>query len=324
MIVRRVLCGLGLGFLVACSSATAPVGSTLSAGPLCGFKGAPPQTYQHVIWILQENQSEKEVVGSPDAAYVNETLLPQCGLATNFHNVSHPSLPNYLALTSGTVTGAAGSSNCQPAACPQPQVSLFEQVQLSGREWRQFAQSMDAPCSTKKTSRYEPEHAVPVYYTRLANRCRQWDLPLGTVSAGALRSDIDRGVLPAFMFISPDGDHEKGREGSEWLREWIAVLVSTPAYSSGDTAIFVTWDEGSGSDQQNGERCSDSQHAKTDAYPSCSVATIVISPYTRPGARSSTYFTHYSLLRTTEELLGLTEYLGSASTSASMRRDFNL
>ncbi len=115
MIVGRVLFGLGLMFLAACRSATPPVASTPSAGPLCGFKNAPPQTYKHVIWILQENQPENEVVGSPDAAYVNETLLRQRGLATNVHNVSHPSLPNYLALTSGTVTGAAGYSNCQPA-----------------------------------------------------------------------------------------------------------------------------------------------------------------------------------------------------------------
>ncbi len=324
MIVSRALLGLGLMFLVACRSATPPLASTPPAGPLCGFKDAPPQTYQHVIWILQENQSAKEVVGSRDARYVNETLLAECGLATNFHNVSHPSLPNYLALTSGTVTGDARHSNCQPARCPQPQVSLFEQVQASGREWRQFAQSMDAPCSAKKTWQYEPEHAVPVYYPGLANRCKQWDIPLGAISEGALRSDIARGVLPAFVFITPDGNHEKGRGGSEWLSQWLSLLVATPAYRSGDTAIFVTWDEGTGRDRRNGETCSDSRHANTAAYPSCWVATIVISASTRPKTRSATYFTHYSLLRTTEELLGLPEHLGSAGTSASMRADFNL
>jgi len=319
----RGLLGLGLMFLVACRSVTPPVASTPPAVSLCGFKDAPPQTYKHVIWLLQENQSANEVVGSDDAPHVNG-MLAQCGLASNFHNVSHPSLPNYLAMTSGTVTGEASHSNCPPAKCPQTQVSLFEQVQASGREWRQFAQSMDAPCSARKTEQYEPEHAVPVYYTRLGNRCKQWDLPLGTVSAGALRSGIDRGVLPAFMFITPDRGHESGREGSEWLNEWISLLVATPAYRSGDTAIFVTWDEGTGNDSQKGESCSDSRHADTRAYPSCWVTTIVTSPYTRPGTKSSTYFTHYSLLKTTEELLGLPEQLGNARTAASMRRDFNL
>lgn len=309
--------------LVACRSATPPVAS-IPPMPLCGFKDSAPQTYKHVIWILQENQSEVDVVGSRDAPFINQTLLGGCGLAINFHNVSHPSLPNYLGLTSGMTSGDASHSDCQPVRCPQPQVSLFEQVEVSGREWRQFAQSMDAPCSARKTKQYEPEHAVPVYYTRLTNRCKQWDLPLGSVSSGALRFDIDRGVLPAFTFVTPDGDHESGRAGSQWLSEWISLLVATPAYRSGDTAIFVTWDEGSGHDNREGERCSDTEHANTGAYPSCWVTTIVISPSTRPGSKSSTYFNHYSLLRTTDELLGLHEYLGNASMAASMRKDFNL
>ena len=53
------------------------------------------------------------------------------------------------------------------------------------------------------------------------------------------------------------------------------------------------------------------------------VYCAVISPFTTPGTRSSTNFNHYSLLRTTEEILGV-PLLGSASGAASMRAAFGL
>ena len=39
---------------------------------------------------------------------------------------------------------------------------------------------------------------------------------------------------------------------------------------------------------------------------------------------SGARFDHYSLLRTTEELLGIPEYLGQAAHARSMRKAFNL
>ncbi len=294
------------------------------ASSLCGFRDSPPATYQHVIWLIQENKSAKQIIGSKDYPYLNQTLIRQCGLATNYHSISHPSLPNYLALTSGTTTGKADRSNCQPKDCPQPQGNLFAQVERSGRQWRQYAQAAADNCDSGKTEAYEPEHAVPVYYTTIAARCKEWDVPLGSPDAGALRSDLDRGFLPAFAFISPDGDHETGRAGDQWLNDWISRISATADYRSGNTAIFVTWDEGAGDDENNGETCADSDHADTSKYQSCWVPLVVISPSTKPGTSSSTYLTHYSLLASTEDLLGLTPRLGDAGAAPSLRTDFGL
>ncbi len=66
--------------------------------------------------------------------------------------------------------------------------------------------------------------------------------------------------------------------------------------------LIVTWDE----DDSN------------------QVATIVVSPYTTPGTKSGTAFTHYSLLRATEELLGISTFLGNAASARSMRSAFGL
>jgi len=325
--------------LVACSSSSAPPipgspstgsprsGSSPAAaaeGTLCGFRDSPPPTYQHVIWLIQENKSAKQIVGSKDLPYLNQTLIRQCGLAKNYHSISHPSLPNYLALTSGTTSGKADHSNCQPKECPQPQDNIFAQVERSGRQWRQYAQAAAKNCDNGKSEAYEPEHAVPVYYTTIAARCKEWDVPLGTPDAGVFHSDLDSGFLPTFAFISPDGDHEAGRSGDQWLNDWISRITATSDYRSGNTAIFVTWDEGSGSDESNGETCADSKHADTATYESCWVPLVVISPSTKPGTASATFLTHYSLLATTEDLLGLTPHLGDAASAPSLRTDFGL
>jgi hypothetical protein len=49
----------------------------------------------------------------------------------------------------------------------------------------------------------------------------------------------------------------------------------------------------------------------------------VISPSTTPGTQSAMLFNHYSLLRTTEQLLGL-PLLGQASGAGSMVSAFGL
>src|SRR5439155_24374133 len=59
------------------------------AGPTCGTQATPPATYAHVVWIWMENHSYDAIVGSSDAPYENQ-LIADCGLATNYHNVSHP------------------------------------------------------------------------------------------------------------------------------------------------------------------------------------------------------------------------------------------
>jgi phosphatidylinositol-3-phosphatase len=54
------------------------------------------------------------------------------------------------------------------------------------------------------------------------------------------------------------------------------------------------------------------------------VPIIVVAPSTPAGRRSNALFNHYSLLRTTEEMLGITDYLGGARNAHSMRVPFNL
>jgi len=106
-------------------------------------------------------------------------------------------------------------------------------------------------------------------------------------------------------------------QGDSWLARNLPAILNSRQYRAGTTAVFVTWDEGSGGYPV--EDCDDS--TTTDA--SCRVATIVISPSTPAGTTSGAFFSHYSLLATTEQLLGLPK-LGQASSSSTMTAAFHL
>ena len=312
---------------------------------LCGaMDGTHPATLTHVMFIVFENKSYNTIVGSKTAPYMTKTLLPGCGLAANYHNYSHPSASNYMALTLGTVQGKATSADCQPSGCPQPQDSIFAQLGNSALSWREYAEAMPSNCYKKNYDNttyvnadgstgeyYYVRHAPPAYYTSapVPQECSTWDVPLGTSSSGnflnALSPTSDG--LPAFSFVTPGGCDDMHdcpvKVGDDWLKEWIPIIQQSAAYQSGQLAVFITSDEGTGSDKTNGETCWDTAHSDSAAYPSCHVATIVISPYTTPGTVSADYFNHLSLLGTAEDLLGLPR-LPTTQGYTGLESDFGL
>jgi phosphatidylinositol-3-phosphatase len=333
-LVAVTLCVL----LAGCSDSSAPAaGGATGAGPttgttppaasaaprghgrICGWAANPPATWAHVVWIWMENHDYRHVVGSPEAPYENQTLMAGCGLATNYHNVTHPSLPNYLAATSGA---PQVHGDCLPSACATAAPSLFAQLRDAGKRWRAYQESMPANCLADDSGAYAARHNPPVYYTSIAADCARWDVPMGSTSSGNLSGDLRAGGLPEFSFITPNlcndtHDCPVGT-GDRWLATWVPEILASPAYQAGRTVVLVTWDEG---DSGGTSDC-----ATDTSAPGCHVATIVISPTTRPGTRSDRLFNHYSLLSTTERLLGLPATLGAAAeqSTADMRSAFNL
>ena len=146
-------------------------------------------------------------------------------------------------------------------------------------------------------------------------------MPLGSSSSGNLHDDLTNNTLPSFSFIVPTNPTTRlldGRTGDNWLGTWVPLITSSTAYQSGNTALFIVWDEGNGGTK--GEDCTASP-----SDPSCLVAALIVNPYTPPGTLSSTPYSHYSLLRTTEDLLGLAHLAHAADTSThSFRPDFHL
>ena len=314
---RDVLIAIAAALVTAScgSGATGTGGATVAPrahDALCNFVGQPPVTYRHVIWIWFENTDEQDVVSASNAGTYSSNLIDRCGLAVNYHNITHPSLPNYIAATSGTVQGEATANDCAPDRCPQSQPSIFDQVHAAGQQWREYVQSPEPPCG----------HGTATYYPSLGAQCATSVVALGSPTAGALHDDLAGATAPAFAFILPDVSHDIGPPADQFLNDWVTAITSSPSYTNGTTAVLITWDEG-GTDRTPGERCDDSAHANETAYPGCQVALMAVGPavgQTRTGA----YFTHYSLLRTTEEMLGISTYLDNAAKARSMRSALHL
>ena len=279
--------------------------STPTPNMPCGVSpsGSAPAKYQHVIWILMENESSTSVIGSPSAPYINK-LAGQCGLATNYSAISHPSLPNYIALTSGSLQGISDDAN--PSAHPLNVPSIFSQL---GGDWRGLDESMKTTCEQTNDGLYAVRHNPAAYYTNIRTDCMHKDIPLTTTS------NLDADLSAKFTFITPDvcddmhndctgtGNPGKLMTGDKYLSGLIPQIINSTEYQSGTTAIFLTFDEGEDS----------TNHVVTEA----------IAPTVKPGTQSGAQFSHYSLLRTTEQMLGLPA-LGQAATAASMRGAFGL
>jgi phospholipase C len=255
-----------------------------------------------------ENKPYNGIIGSSAAPFENQ-LAAACGLATNYHAVTHPSLPNYIAATSGGTQGVADDE--PPSAHPLDVPSIFSQVKAVGKTWRSYQESAPGNCSLTSSGRYAVKHDPAAYYTGIRSDCAVWDVPMGTTASGNFLSDLTNGTLPAFSFVTPDLCNDTHdcpvATGDAWLESWFAKILSSPAYLTGRTVIFLTWDE-------------------DDDSASNHIPLIVVSPSTPAGTRSGTAFDHYSLLKTTEQLLGITTFLGHAGDpgTSSMISAFKL
>jgi phosphatidylinositol-3-phosphatase len=283
---------------------------TLSPAP-CGTLSQSSVNYTHVVWIWMENRSEEEIIGSGEAPYIN-SLASACGLASNYHNVSHPSLPNYIAATSGLALASLApfDSDCNPKRkCTTAAASIFGQV----ASWRAYEESMPKNCDRRNKREYAVRHDPPPYFTTLGG-CAANDVPYTQ-----LATDLSQGTLPAFSFITPnliDDMHDGSiAQGDSWLSANLPAILASSAYRAGNVAVFVTWDEGEGG--------SSNDCAVNSTDVGCHVATIVVSPSTAAATNSSALFNHYSLLRSTEQLLGVAP-LGEAASAPSMLAAFNL
>ena len=246
-----------------------PAGSTLAVRP-----------FSHVFLIVLENKSEQDIIGSPNAPYLN-SLIEQYGLANDYQGVAHPSQPNYLAVFSGS-THEVFDDDVHDVSAP----SIADQLEAAGRTWRVFAENLPAePCFTGASATDGPDG--PGLYVRKHNPA---------VSFVSISGSPDRcaNVQPLaafdpaaadFQFIVPNMCHTMHdcpvADGDGWLRDFVPSILGSSAWKD-DGVLFVTFDEGADKSRQN------------------ELPTLVIAPDAAPGFRSGVAHNHYSLLRTIE------------------------
>jgi phospholipase C len=250
-----------------------------------------------------ENHTFDQVIGNRDAPY-ETALAAQCGTAGDYAIVGSPSLPNYIGGTSGDIHGI--HDDAPPSSHPIDADNLFRQVRAAGATEKSYQESMPANCVLETQGMYAVKHNPAAYYVGGDDRraCMANNVPLGSVENGQLRRDLDANTLPTFSFITPNlcnDTHDCGvPSGDQWLQQWVPVILASNTYRAGGTAVFVVWDEPT------------------------PMPFIVISPTTPPGTKVPDRIDHYALLRTTETMLGIPNYLGRAATAPDLRPAFGL
>ena len=314
---------------------TCPTGFTCGSAngiPVCRAASGVP-LFSHVYVVMMENTTLATLQSAMSGGTAPNLKAMAASYATgsDYHGVTHPSLPNYIALTSGGTQnvvcdcsaqpglGTCNSSSlaCEgeialgfPCSCPNSATNLADQLETAGKTWMAFGEDMGTPCNLTDSGNYAQRHVPFLYYDDIQTtaRCAAHVVDFSNFS---LTSPA------AFNFIAPnliDDMHNPDPvtsaatvnipNGDKWVGPQVAAITASAAYQSGGLLV-VLWDEDDGSGGLLGD---------TDDP----IGIFVMSPYARSGGYvSSVMGNHYSLLATIEDGLGLPR-LGSAAAATPL------
>jgi phosphatidylinositol-3-phosphatase len=249
----------------------------------------------HVVVVVMENAESTDVIKNPAAPYTNSEIGAY-GLASQSYAIAHPSLPNYLALTSGSTDGV--KSDCTD--CHVRARNIVDQLETAGISWKAYLEDAPSPCFRgAEFAGYAKKHNPFIYYDDIASspgRCRR------LVGFGQLAADLRDGRLPTFAWITPnlcdDGHDCPVSVADRFLARTLPALVRELGPHG---FLVLTWDEGS----SDASCCGGSARGGH-------IATIVVGPDVRRGARESAPVDHYGVLGTIEQALRLPPLAGAA------------
>jgi hypothetical protein len=221
------------------------------------------------------------------------------GLATNYKDTGHPSLPNYLHMVSGDnqYPGGIDLSPTAPPYFPSTAHNLGTQLEAASVPWRSYQESMGTPCRLSASGSYAPKHDGFLYFT---------DQQSGANSLCA-NTNVDYSMLDAdlasntyrYMWITPnltDDGHDPGNDPvtalkntDTWMSNQVPKILASDGYKAGGV-LFITWDEAEGRNGDDPDR----------------IPMIIMSPRIKAaGMTSALAYTHSSYLATIEDMLSL-------------------
>jgi phospholipase C len=311
-----------------------------------------PGQMPHVFIIMMENTGLGQFLHSHNAGYMHR-LASTYGFADDYFGVTHSSLPNYLAATSGSTWGSNNDDTAQRHLLNH--TNIVDQFEAAGISWKAYMQGLPYPGfkgnaadftakpHSADNALYLLKHDPFMMYPDVANNPAR---AKNVVPLDQLATDLKSGDVAQFSWITPNicndmhgmsgpacpypssgvgPNAQQFRMADSFLKYWISRIMASSAWT-GDSTIFVTWDEGSYSNvspygPQSDAGCCDSPILPNPPVDPATVSggdlvggklfgggrvpMIVIA---REGARhftNSTPYNHYSLLATVEKNFGL-------------------
>jgi phosphatidylinositol-3-phosphatase len=255
-----------------------------------------------VFLIVMENHNWSQIKGSTSAPYINGTLLPMGAHAERYMPRGvHPSEPNYIWLEAGDSLGIVNDD--APAFNDRTtHAHLTSFLDEAGVTWKSYQEGIDGTsCPRTATGPYDPKHDPMVFFDDVIAECATHVRPYPE-----LAGDLAAGTVADYNFITPalcDDMHDgctSGnlvKNGDDWLAAQLPKIMASDAYTKGG-AIFVTWDEGGGSEDP--------------------IGMIVLSPFAKKGYASTVEYSHSSTLRTMQDIFAVRPYLRDAANATAL------
>jgi phospholipase C len=282
------------------TSTPVPATTTPPANAANPCTGAPaPAQWKHIVVLMFENRYYNEVIGP--APYIT-SLANQCATAPKWNDADYHvdgsrdghyvSKPNYATLTNGLSPSVHGLTSDAYSTTTGVD-NIYNQLNLAGLSFKDYYESGPGGCSVRFSGDY---HDPIRYYTNVANVCDDHDVPLST-----FMDDVNSGTLPAFSVLLPTNKHNMHSNsvasGDQYAQSILDPLLNSQAYANGDLAVFFLWDEDT------------------------PIPNIILAPSILPGTKMSVEtgnpLSHFSALRTWEEMLGL-PLLGDTGSAPSL------
>jgi phosphatidylinositol-3-phosphatase len=263
----------------------------------------------HVVVVLEENQSYPAVIGSPSMPYLN-SLASQNALATQYYANAHPSIGNYFMLTAGQLVTNNDSLNTTVNVD-----NIVRHLLAAGKTWKSYAESLPSVGYIGGDRYPYARHHNPLsYFSDVVNSSVQ---RLNLVPFTQFDADLNNNQLPNYSFIVPNLNHDahdcptaptgctndvKLATADAWLKNHIGPLFNHPEFQH-DGILILVFDESLDTDTAHG-----GGH----------VVALAVGPGVRKGFKSTTFYQHQNVLRTTLDALGVHSYPGIAGSSADM------
>ncbi len=315
----------------------------LLVAPATARAGVP--RFDHIVVIMLENHSEPSVIDNAATPKIT-ALAHRYGYADNYYGVTHPSLPNYIAMTSGN----NWYSNSDDPSQRFDHINIVDQLEAAHISWTAYMESMPSvgflgafyPADENKAL-YLARHNPFLLYDDVRNDSarRAHDVPLGQ-----LDTDLQSGKLAQFVWISPNAcrdmhgspdecpyseDAKLRSSGDDFVGEWVGKIMASPAWTKNSIILVMTDETDYTGDNPatggwlNAGACCNSPIVVKGApfFPAGGQYGGGLSPFVAigdpvvPGYVSHTPLNHYAVLRTIEESFGL-PLLGMASDTINV------
>lgn len=265
----------------------AATGSTAQAAAL----PAP----DHVVVVVMENHAYSQVIGSSSAPYINNTLKAGGANLTQSYGLTHPSEPNYYMLFSGSNQGRTDDSCVTVGSISKP--NLASELIAAGKTWASYNESLPSQGSTTCSSgSYAQKHNPWFGFS---------NVPLSSAKTMA-QFPTDYTTLPKVSFVVPNQCSDMHdcsvSTGDTWIKNKLGAYATWA--KTHNSILVLTFDE---DNRLSGNR----------------IPTVFYGQHVAPGSSSSTTYNHYNVLRTVEDLAGLTAHAGNAASASDITGIWN-